>query len=232
MVHMHTAGDGAAAKDGLFEQFARLGKAVSHAKRVELLDLLHQGERSVEVLADAASMTVGNTSAQLRVLREARLVHARREGTRVFYRLADGDVGELLSFLAEMAARRYAEIDRILQDYFEARDELEPLGRDELLARADDGDLMVLDVRPREEYEEGHVPGARSVPLTELQAWMEDHPPGATIVAYCRGPYCVLAPQALELLHAAGYTARRLEDGFPEWRRSGLPVAVGTTPFG
>jgi len=214
-------------KDGLYEQFARIGKAVAHPKRIELLDLLCQGERSVEVLAEAAAMSVTNTSAHLRVLREARLVSTRKEGTRVFYRLADDAVCDFFVNLRDLASDRYAEVDRIVRDYFEARDELEPVDREELLERAGQGEVVVLDVRPREEYEAGHIPGAVSVPLKELRQRMASLPKGAEIVAYCRGPYCVLAPQALELLRRRGFTARRLLDGFPEWRRAGLPVAVG-----
>ncbi|MDP2623776.1 MAG: metalloregulator ArsR/SmtB family transcription factor [Actinomycetota bacterium] len=217
-------------KDGLYEQFARIGKAVAHPKRIELLDLLCQGERSVEVLADAAAMTVVNTSAHLRVLRESRLVATRKEGTRVFYRLADDAVCEFFFSLRDLAGDRYAEVDRIVRDFFDARDELEPVNRDELLSRAGDGGIIVLDVRPREEYEAGHIPGAVSIPLADLKGRMASLPHRAEVVAYCRGPYCVLAPQALELLRRGGFTARRLEDGFPEWRRAGLPVATGESP--
>lgn len=214
-------------KDGLYEQFARIGKAVAHPKRIELLDLLCQGERSVEVLADAAAMSAVNASAHLRVLREARLVATRKEGTRVFYRLADDAVCEFFVSLRDLAGDRYAEVDRIVRDFFDARDQLEPVNRDELLQRAGDGGVIVLDVRPREEYEAGHIPGAVSIPLADLKGRLAGLPPGAEIVAYCRGPYCVLAPQALELLRRGGFKARRLEDGFPEWRRAGLPVATG-----
>ena len=227
---MSTAPAGRLVKDGLYEQFARIGKAVAHPKRIELLDLLCQGERSVEVLADAAAMTVVNASAHLRVLRESRLVATRKEGTRVFYRLADDAVCEFFFSLRDLAGDRYAEVDRIVRDFFEARDELEPVNRDELLSRAGDGGVIVLDVRPREEYEAGHIPGAISIPLADLKGRMASLPRGAEIVAYCRGPYCVLAPQALELLRREGFTARRLEDGFPEWRRAGLPRATGGSP--
>ncbi len=222
-----TVRSGRSVKDGLYEQFARIGKAVAHPKRIELLDLLCQGERSVEVLADAAGMGVTNTSAHLRVLREARLVATRKQGTRVFYRLADDAVCEFFFALRDLAGDRYAEVDRIVRDYFIARDELEPVDRDELLQRAGAGDVIILDVRPHEEYEAGHIPGAISIPLEELAGKVADLPRDAEIVAYCRGPYCVLAPQALELLRREGFTVRRLEDGFPEWRRAGLPVAVG-----
>ncbi|NOY54741.1 MAG: metalloregulator ArsR/SmtB family transcription factor [Actinobacteria bacterium] len=223
---------GRAVKDGLYEQFARIGKAVANSKRIELLDLLCQGERSVEVLAKAAAMGVTNTSAHLRVLREARLVETRREGTRVFYRLADETVCGFFFSLRDLARDRYAEVDQVMRDYFEARDELDPVGKEELLSRADDGDVIVLDVRPGEEYEAGHIPGAISVPLNELERRLASLPRDAEIVAYCRGPYCVLAPQALELLHRHGFRARRLEEGLPEWRQAGLPVAVGKEPQG
>jgi rhodanese-related sulfurtransferase len=213
-------------KDGLYGQFARIGKAVAHPKRIEILDLLCQGERSVEVLADAAAATVVNTSAHLKVLREARLVATRKEGTRVFYRLADESVCTFYLSLRNLARERYADVEMIARDYFEARDELEPMTRDELLARTDDGSLVLLDVRPREEYEAGHIPGSVSVPLGELKQTLESLPQDAEIVAYCRGPYCVLAPQALTLLHRSGFRARRFEEGLPEWREAGLPVEV------
>ncbi len=183
--------------EGLYEQFARIGKAVANPKRIELLDLLCQGERSVEVLADAAAMGVTNTSAHLRVLREARLVDTRKDGTRVFYRLADETVCDFFFSLRDLASDRFAEIEQMSRDYFEARDELDPVGRAELLSRADDGDVIVLDVRPVEEFEAGHIPGAISVPLDELQERLSSLPRDAEIVAYCRGPYCVLAPQAI-----------------------------------
>jgi len=216
-------------KDGLYEQFARIGKAVAHPKRIELLDLLCQGERSVEVLAKAAALTVTNASAHLKVLREARLVETRPAGTKVYYRLAGESVCGLFFSMRDLAAERYAEVEMIVRDYFQARDELEPITREELMARADDGGVVVLDVRPREEYDAGHIPGAISVPLGELEGRLEALPRSAEIVAYCRGPYCVLAPQALTLLRRKGYRARRLQDGLPEWRRAGLPVETGTT---
>ena len=214
-------------KDGLYDQFARIGKAVAHPKRIELLELLCQGERSVEVLAQAAGLSVTNASAHLKVLREARLVQTRREGTRIFYRLASESVCELFFSVRDLAAERYAEVEMLVRDYFEARDQLEPVTRDELLARADDGSVVVLDVRPSEEYAAGHIPGAISVPLAELEARLDSLPTDAQIVAYCRGPYCVLAPQALGLLRRHGFNARRLQDGLPEWRRAGLPIEAG-----
>lgn len=221
---------GRAVKDGLYEQFARIGKAVANPKRIELLDLLCQGERSVEVLAGAAAMGVTNTSAHLKVLRDARLVETRKDGTRVFYRLADEAVCSFFFSLRDLAGERFAEVEQMVRDYFEARDELDPVGSTELLARADDGDVIVLDVRPHEEYEAGHIPGAISVPLGELEERLASLPRDAEIVAYCRGPYCVLAPQALKLLHRHGFRARRLDAGLPEWRQAGLPVVVGKEP--
>jgi rhodanese-related sulfurtransferase len=214
-------------KDGLYEQFARIGKALAHPKRIEFLDLLCQGERSVEVLAGAAAVGVTNASAHLRVLREARLVETRRVGTKVYYRLAGESVCGFFFSMRDLAAERYAEVEMIVRDYFTARDELEPVSRDELLNRADNGDVVVLDVRPREEYEAGHIPGAVSIPFADLEARLSTLPQDAEIVAYCRGPYCVLAPQALMLLRGHGFNARRLEDGLPEWRREGLPIEVG-----
>jgi len=214
-------------KDSLYEQFARVAKAVASPKRIELLDLLCQGERSVDVLAGAANMTVKNTSAQLKELRLARLVDTRKEGTRVYYRLADDSVCDLYFMLRDIARDRLAEVNQIARDYFDARDELEPIGRDDLLRRAQAGDVVVLDVRPTEEYTAGHIPGSMSVPLTDLEEHMQQLPAGVDVVAYCRGPYCVMAPEAITRLRAAGFTALRLEGGFPEWRRAGLPVATG-----
>jgi rhodanese-related sulfurtransferase len=227
---MTAALTGRMVKDGLYEHFARIGKAVAHPKRIEVLDLLCQGERSVEVLAESAAMGVTNTSAHLRVLREARLLATRKEGTRVFYRLADDAVCDFFVALRDLAGNRYAEVDQIVRDYFSARDALEPVSRDELLQRVGDGSVIVIDVRPREEYAAGHIRGAVSIPLADLEGRVAELPRWAEIVAYCRGPYCVLAPQALDLLRGEGLEARRLEDGFPEWRRAGLPVAVGADP--
>jgi rhodanese-related sulfurtransferase len=221
------ASSGRIVKDGLYGQFARIGKAVAHPKRIELLDLLCQGERSVEVLADAAAMTVANTSAHLRVLRESRMVATRREGTRVVYRLADDTVCGFFLSLRDLAADRYAEVDRTVADYFGARDHLDPITGEELLRRAAEGEVIILDVRPTEEFEAGHIRGAVSVPLGELEERMAGLPRGTEIVAYCRGPYCVLAPQALEMLRRRGFRARRFAAGFPEWRRAGLPVTSG-----
>lgn len=212
----------------LHEQFARIGKAVASPRRIELLELLCQGERSVEALAAATGMGVTNTSQHLQVLRAAGLVETRREGTRIHYRAADERVCGLISALGAVARTRLAEVERLARDHLEASDELEPLTRQELLRRLARRDVVVVDVRPRDEYLSGHIRGAVSIPLGDLRRRLRELPKTALIVAYCRGPYCVLAPQALALLRARGYRARRLEDGLPEWRAAGLPIASGS----
>ncbi|HEX9697276.1 MAG TPA: metalloregulator ArsR/SmtB family transcription factor [Actinomycetota bacterium] len=219
--------NGREVKDTLYGQFARVGKAVASPKRLELLDLLGQGERTVEVLANTASMGLANTSAHLQVLRQARLVEVRKDGTKVFYRLADDTVARFFAALRDLSRARLTEVEQTVRDYFSARDEMEPVGQAELARRLRRGDVVVLDVRPAEEYEAGHIPGAQSIPLGELGRRLKDLPRNAEIVAYCRGPYCVLAPEALGLLRKKGFHVRRLADGFPEWRLAGLPVAVG-----
>jgi rhodanese-related sulfurtransferase/DNA-binding transcriptional ArsR family regulator len=217
---------GREAKDLLYAQFSRLGKAVSNPRRIELLELLAQTERSVDELAAASGMDFANTSAQLQVLSQARLVEGQRQGKRVIYRLADESVTRFLAALRELSRARLAEVEQVARDYFEARDHLEPLGSADLMRRLKDPATLVIDVRPAEEYAAGHIPGALSVPLSELKVRIAELPPAAEIVAYCRGPYCVLAPEAIEILHRAGLRARRLEDGFPEWRLAGLPVTA------
>lgn len=219
--------EGREAKDALYEQFARLGRAVAHPKRIEVLELLAQGERSVEAIARSTAMGITNASNHLQVLRHARLVETRKEGTRVLYRLAGDDVMRLVVSLRDVASERLAEVDRVVRDFYQAHDALEPVTRDELGRRAEDSGLVVLDVRPRDEYEQGHIPGSISVPLDELADRLRTFGRDAEIVAYCRGPYCVMAPQAVELLRRHGFRARRLEDGMPEWRLAGLPVAIG-----
>jgi rhodanese-related sulfurtransferase len=211
----------------LYEQFARIGKALGSARRVELLDLLCQGERSVDALAQASGMTVNNTSQHLQALRAARLVDTRKEGTKVIYRVADDQVCRFFFSLRELAGARLAEVEQFVRRYIEGSDDLEPVSSAELLARAKRDDVVVLDVRPPDEYASGHIPGAVSVPLEELEQRLASLPRDTEIVAYCRGPYCLLAPQAVELLRERGFRARRLEDGLPEWRLAGLPVAVG-----
>jgi len=219
--------DGREAKDALYDQFARIGKAVASPRRIELLELLAQGERSVEALARASGLGLTTASAHLQVLRAARLVATRRAGTRVFYRLAGDDVVELVGTVRRLARARLAEVEQVVGAYFGARDTLAPLGREELMDQVSRGQVLVLDVRPREEFEAGHIPGALSIPLEELRARLDELPADAEVVAYCRGPYCVLAPQAVELLDAHGLRARRLAEGLPEWRLAGLPVSVG-----
>ena len=219
--------DGREAKDRLYEQFARTAKAVASPKRIELLELLAQGERPVEALAQATGMGVTNTSAHLQVLRRAGLAETRKQGTKVHYRLAGDEVAAFVATLRDLARSRLAEVDRVVRDYFVARDDLEPVSRQELVDRASRGEVVILDVRPASEFAAGHIPGALSVPLNQLDAALSRLPRRARIVAYCRGPYCVLAPQAVQRLRANGFDARRLVDGMPEWRLAGLPVAVG-----
>ncbi|MFP5377224.1 MAG: ArsR/SmtB family transcription factor [Acidimicrobiia bacterium] len=222
--------DGRQAKDALYEQFARVGKAVAHPKRIELLELLAQGERSVESLAAGTGMAVANTSAQLQVLRRARLVEGRKDGTRVLYRAASDDVPRFVVALREVARARLAEVNDVVRDYFDARDDLEPVSRAELLERVRRNQVALIDVRPADEYAQGHIPGAVSVPLGELDRHMRSLRKRTEVVAYCRGPYCVLAPEAVARLRARGFRARRLADGMPEWRLAGLPVAAGDDP--
>lgn len=211
-------------KGMLYEQFARIGKVLGNPKRLELLHLLGQGERSVESLALACDLGLTTASAQLQVLRQARLVETRRDGVKVFYRIADDTVYRLLLALQDVGRARLAEVQQIARDYFEARDELQPIGREELWERIQRGDVVVLDVRPAAEYRAGHIPQAVSIPAEELITKLGTLPPDAEIAAYCRGPYCVLATQAVEVLRNNGRRARRLEHGFPEWRLAGLPV--------
>jgi rhodanese-related sulfurtransferase/DNA-binding transcriptional ArsR family regulator len=215
---------GREAKDLLYAQFSRVAKAASNPKRIELLELLAQAERSVEELAAASGMDFSNTSAQLQVLSRARLVESRRDGKRIHYRLADETVPRFLVALREISRSRLAEVEQVARDYFQARDELEPIGSAELMDRLTRRQALVIDVRPSEEFAAGHIPGALSVPLSELKARLPELSREAEIVAYCRGPYCVLAPQALEILRRAGFRARRLNEGLPEWRLGGLPV--------
>ncbi|MGB5034972.1 MAG: metalloregulator ArsR/SmtB family transcription factor [Blastocatellia bacterium] len=211
-------------KNRLYEQFARVGGSLSSPARLELLDVLAQGERSVDVLADRAALSVANTSRHLQILRDAGLVLTRRQGLRVFYRLAEPGVFDLLAALRSLAERRLAEVDRIASEYFGARDEFEPVTRPELIERTRAGRVIVLDVRPAEEFAAGHIPGAVSIPFDELERRLGEVPKGREVVAYCRGPYCVWSHRAVGTLRASGRKARRLVDGFPEWNAEGLPV--------
>jgi len=221
------AGPSRQIKASLAEEFSRLGKALSSGKRIELLDLLCQAERGVETLARLTGMGVTNTSQHLQILKAARLVEVRKEGTRSLYGVSDPAVCAFLYEMQRLARTRLGEADRIARDYFDRRDELEPVGREDLLDRVRRKDAVVIDVRPAEEYEAGHVAGAISIPLGELKSRLAEIPRGAQVVAYCRGPFCVLAPQALDILREAGILARRLDGGLPEWRADGHPVEVG-----
>jgi len=211
-------------KTALLAQFARVAKALASPVRLELVDLLAQAERSVEDLASAAGLPVGNTSAQLRELHAAGLVASRREGIRVFYRLADDDVADFYRTLRRVALARLPDAEAACAAYLGRDEPAEPVSRDELLRRAEAGEALVIDVRPAAEYAAGHIPGAVSIPLSELPARLDELPDGSEIVAYCRGAYCVLARDAVRLLHASGRAARPLRDGMLEWRLDGLPV--------
>jgi rhodanese-related sulfurtransferase/DNA-binding transcriptional ArsR family regulator len=211
-------------KDKLFEQFARVGKALANPHRLELLDLLAQGERTVEDLAREAGMSVANTSRHLQELRAAMLVEVRREGLYAYYRLADERVFAAWRAIRELGEARLAEIDRLVGTYLTDRDSLEAVCAEELLAKMRGEEVVVLDVRPGEEYRAGHIPGARSVPLGTLEAYLEGIPRDREVVAYCRGPYCVFSDEAVALLRYRGYRARRLQEGLPDWRAAGLPV--------
>jgi rhodanese-related sulfurtransferase len=220
------AADEHARKMAMYAQFARVGKALANPARLELLDLLAQGERSVEDLAEAARMKVSNTSAQLRTLASAGLVSSRRDGVRIYYRLADEDVSEFTGQVQDFAASRLAEAERAARLYLGDVAALEPVARDELLRRLYDGQVLVLDVRPEAEYAAGHIPGAVNVPHDQLAARLAELPEKADIIAYCRGRYCVFAPDAVRLLRERGFSARPLEGGLPDWRLAGLPVSA------
>jgi rhodanese-related sulfurtransferase/DNA-binding transcriptional ArsR family regulator len=211
-------------KHDLFTQFAVVGKALSNGNRLELLEFLAQGERSVEDLATVSGLTVANTSRHLQQLRQAGLTLNRKEGLKVFYRISDDDVIELLNALRNVAGRHVADVERLVNTYLTVKDNLEPVPRDELLARVQDDLVTVIDVRPAEEYAAGHIPGAANIPLSELEKHLDQFDPEQEIVAYCRGPHCILAFNAVARLREKGYMARRLQDGFPEWKSAGLPV--------
>lgn len=217
-------------KDHVYEQLARIGKAVSSPKRLEILDLLSQGPRTVESLAREAHLTVANTSRHLQILRMARLIEAEKDGVFVSYSLADEAVSDFFRTLRVLAATRLAELEQMARQFFQGREALEAVDRKALLKRVRRGEVIVLDVRPPEEYRAGHIPGALSIPLRDLKDRLSELPRDQEIVAYCRGPYCVLAVQAVELLRDNGFRAVRLEDGVLDWRAQGLPVAVGEKP--
>lgn len=212
-------------KGDLFDQFARIGKAVSSGRRIEILDILANGERTVEALAEQVHLTIANTSQHLQILRDAGLVSSRREGTFVRYALAAPEVYEFWTSLRSLSANRLGDVERLVAAYVGSHDGLEPVTRRELYRRLRSGDrLVVLDVRPKDEFEAGHLPGAVSIPLAELERRLKQLPKNREVVAYCRGPYCAFAPEAVRVLNKRGYKARRLEDGFPEWSAAGLPV--------
>jgi rhodanese-related sulfurtransferase len=211
-------------KDAIYEQFSRVGKAVSAPKRLELLDLLCQGPRTVERLAQQVGMSIANTSQHLQILRAARLVDADKRGQHVEYRLADDEVCQFFHGLRRVAESRLAEIERVTRAYHERRGALEPVDRQELLRRVRHGEVTLLDVRPSEEFRAGHIPGALSVPLPELKKRVTNLPKTREVVAYCRGPYCVMAIDAVELLRKKGFRATRLDEGVIEWRARGWRV--------
>ena len=215
-------------KHNLFTQFARVGKSLGNVNRLELLEYLAQGERSVDELSKVSGLTIANTSQHLQQLRQSGLVRSRKEGLKVFYMLSGDDVVSLLDALRGVAQRHVADVERLVNSYLTVRDDLEPLPRHELLERVREGLVTVLDVRPPEEYAAGHVPGAMNVPLTELEQYLEALSPDQEIVAYCRGPHCVLAFDAVAKLRKKGLRARRLEDGYPEWKTAGFPVEVSS----
>lgn len=211
-------------KKELFGHFARIGKAAASPARLEILDLLAQGEKAVETLAGQAGLSVTNTSNHLKELRSAALVTSRKDGVYVYYRLADPAVYEFLRCLQDIAVRQLADVRQLVRDYFEEPAALEPVRAGDLLERLRSDDVIVLDVRPEDEYQAGHIPGALSIPAGEIERRLSELPRDREIVAYCRGPYCVLAVRAVDILRTAGYHARRMEVGLPEWRAQGLAV--------
>lgn len=211
-------------KDILLAQFASVAKALGHPNRLELLDFIAQGESSVDPLAKRARLTIANTSQHLHQLRRAGLVASRQDGKRVLYRLRDDSILALTSALQRVAERNIAEVQQIVDGYFRERDAMDPVSRAELLKRMRNGLVTVLDVRPEDEYNAGHLPGALNITLAELERRLSEIPSEAEIVAYCRGAFCVLSFEAVSFLRTHGFNVRRLEEGFPEWRLAGLPV--------
>ncbi|MBL1137579.1 MAG: metalloregulator ArsR/SmtB family transcription factor [Chloroflexi bacterium] len=211
-------------KTALNEQFARIAKAVANPHRIEILDILAQGERSVEAIAHEANLTIGNASQHLQGLREAHLISSRKQGLHVYYRLADPSIFRLIQVIRDIAEAQLAEVNRLVESYFTNRKSLEPVTLNELYARLHEPDLVVLDVRPSTEYAQGHIPRARSIPVDELEQRLSELAPEQEIVAYCRGAYCVFADEAVELLSAHGYQVRRLQEGYPDWLLAQLPT--------
>ncbi|MCA7118396.1 MAG: metalloregulator ArsR/SmtB family transcription factor [Acidibrevibacterium sp.] len=216
-------------KQAIFTSLAEIARAMGHAHRLELLEHLAQGERSVDELAARASLTFANASRHLQILRRASLVETRREGKRVFYSLAgENETVGLLRALASVGERNMAEVEQVMRTYFRSRDTMEPISRAELVARLRDDLVTVLDVRPEDEFRLGHLPRALNIPLSELERRLTEIAPGREVVAYCRGPFCILSFEAVALLRTRGYSVHRLEDGYPEWKAAGLPVEVVT----
>jgi len=211
-------------KKKLYEHFARVAKSMASPSRLELLEALAQGERSVEGLAQATGISVANTSHHLQILRDSGVVQSRKEGLQVIYSLNDPDIPAILSGLRHLAERHIAEVERIVRENFERLDELKPVKREELLQLVSSGEAVVVDVRPAGEYLAGHIPGAISIPLDSLSKHLSRLPKNQEVVAYCRGPYCMFAYEAVSQLRSQGYKARRLEDGYPEWKAGQLPV--------
>ena len=211
-------------KQDVHAQLARVGKALSHGNRLELLDFIAQGPRSVDELATMTRLSIANASKHLQELRRAGLVRARKEGLRVYYELAGPDVVALIAALGRVAETRLAEMEQLVRTYITARDDLEPIPAAELVKRSKLGLVTVLDVRPAKEFAAGHLPGAINVPVEDLAKRLRKLPKGREVIAYCRGPYCLLSVDAVALLRTKGFKARRLQDGFPEWKASGLPV--------
>jgi rhodanese-related sulfurtransferase len=219
-------------KDSLFEQFALIGKALSSGRRLELLELLAQGERSVEDLAEQAGLTVANASQHLQILRSARLVAMRKDGLYARYSLANDRALRLWLALRDFGETEIAEIQRVVSNYLQDRVDLEAITAEQLRARLDQGSVLLLDVRPEAEYQSGHIRGAVSIPVGDLEWRLEKLPKRKVIVAYCRGPYCVFADEAVRLLRTRGYRAQRLEVGFPEWKMLGLPIEAAANRAG
>lgn len=216
-------------KQVLYARFAEVAKALGHGHRLEILEMLAQGERSVEALAERAGLSIANASQHLRLMRQAGLLVSRREGKYILYRQSDPAVLDLVAALHRVGERNLAEVREVLGGYFHERDALEPVSRKELARRLKDGLVTVIDVRPEDEFVSGHLPQAINIPLRELARRLRSLPKSREVVAYCRGPYCVLAFEAVALLRKHGFTVRRLEDGYPEWKAAGLPVAVAAT---
>lgn len=212
-------------KDLVYEQFAKMAQAFAAPKRLEIIDVLAQGERDVESLSKQVAMTMANTSRHLQILKQTRLVQSRREGVRIFYRLADEDVLRYWINIRKLAEKRSAEIKEVARIFFEERDTLEPVSKDNLLQRMQEDEVTILDVRPVEEYRAGHIAGALSIPVSELKMRLDEISRDREIVAYCRGPYCVMSADAMSILREYGFRALRFKEGLPEWKEAGLPVA-------